>query len=142
MNWGLLFCFLRRMLGLIFLCWVCCPRRAQYFIFSTNHKQQPQLQKPFIVHLLINNFIYIIKDLSVSVLLLSSVLSNLVYWDKPPPLFQDLAPPLALVITHKYRTYTYHTWYGVRAVIVLYGPNYKPYFVLFITLCNKQSHSL
>ena len=27
----------------------------------------------------------------------------------PPPLFQDLAPPLVVVITPKYRTYTYHT---------------------------------
>ena len=29
--------------------------------------------------------------------------------NQPPPLFQDLAPPLAVVISPKYRTYTYHT---------------------------------
>ena len=34
---------------------------------------------------------------------------NLSYWETPPPLFQDSAPPLAVVITPKYRTYTYHT---------------------------------
>ena len=55
----------------------------------------------------------------------SGEVSNIVYWDNPPPLFQDLAPPLVVVITPKYRTYTYHTWYGVRAVIVLCYISYK-----------------
>ena len=33
---------------------------------------------------------------------------NLLYWETPPPLFQDSAP-LVAVITPKYMTYTYHT---------------------------------
>ena len=35
-----------------------------------------------------------------------TIMSNLVYWDKPPPLFQDLAPPLVVVITG--RTHIIH----------------------------------
>ena len=81
-----------------------------------------------------NDHIWCIKIIAYDVLkwslmmywLIAHDVSNIVYWDKPPPLFQDLAPPLVVVITPKYRTYTYHTWYGVRAVIFLCYINYKP----------------
>ena len=59
-----------------------------------------------------------------------------------PPLFQYSAPPLAVVNTPKYRTYTYHTLYGVRAVIVLGNISYKPLSYSSPCAINSRIHCI
>ena len=66
-------------------------------------------------------------------------MSYLVYWDKPPP-------PVPRLSTapggghYSYRTYTYHTRYGVDAVIVWDGFSYKPWSYSSPGVINSRIH--